>query len=84
MEFKLMLNRLLIVTSSILNREISQLHVMWVSGHFIQWNSFGIAETPEDGHLRPKHVMKGRSDSNNCIVDGIILYMKDILMEEDA
>jgi hypothetical protein len=43
-----------------------------------------MAETPEDGRLQPKHVVKGKSDSNSCIVDGIILCMKDILMQQDA
>jgi hypothetical protein len=37
---------------------------------------FGIAEIPEDGYLQPKHVVNGRTDSNYCIVDGIILCMK--------
>jgi hypothetical protein len=90
-----MLTKLSIITSKILNHEISQLYVMWKSGHFVVWNSFGIAETPDegctellglfwtivrilsnlsdDGCSRPKHVVKGRSDSNSCIVNGIIL-----------
>jgi hypothetical protein len=38
---------------------------------------FGIAETPDDGRLRPKLVVKGRSDRNNCIIDGIILCIQD-------
>jgi hypothetical protein len=55
------------------------------SGHFIQWNSFGIAETPEDGRLRPKHVVKRRGDRNSRVVDGIILcIINDILMQHDA
>jgi hypothetical protein len=56
-----------------MNQEISHLYVMWKSGHFIQWNSFGRAETADDGRLRPIHVVKGRSDINSCIVDGITL-----------
>jgi hypothetical protein len=47
-------------------------------------NSFGIAEMPDDGRLGPKHVVKGRSDRNSCIIDGITLCMKDILMQQDA
>jgi hypothetical protein len=47
-----------------------------ISGHSIQWNSCGIAETPDDVRLLPKHVVKGRSDRNRCIVDGIILCKK--------
>jgi hypothetical protein len=43
------------------------------SGHFLQWNIFGIAETPGNGRFGPKHVVKGRSVKNSCVVDGIIL-----------
>jgi hypothetical protein len=43
----------------------------------VQWNSFGIADTPDEGRLRPKHVVKRRSDRNSCTVDGNILCMKD-------
>jgi hypothetical protein len=50
----------------------------------MRWNSFGIAETPDDSHLRPKHVVKGRSDINSYIIEGIILCIKDILMQQDA
>jgi hypothetical protein len=39
----------------------------------VQWNSFGIAETPDDGILGPKYDVKGRSDRNSCITDLIIL-----------
>jgi hypothetical protein len=46
--------------------------------------SFGIAETPDDGRLEPKHVVKGRNDRNSCIIDGIILCIKDILMQQDV
>lgn len=42
---------------------------------FYKWNSFDIAET--DGRLRPKHVVRGRSDRNSCINDGIILRIKN-------
>jgi hypothetical protein len=49
-----------------------------------KWNSSAIAETPEDGRLRPKLVVKGRSYSNSRIDDGIILCMEDILMQQDA
>jgi hypothetical protein len=45
------------------------------------WNSFSIAETPNDGRLGPKHVVKGRSDRNSCIFDGIVLCIEDILMQ---
>jgi hypothetical protein len=38
-----------------------------------QLNSFGIIETPDDGRLRPKHVVKGRRDGDSSIVDEIIL-----------
>jgi hypothetical protein len=72
-----MLTGLLIITSGILNHEISHLHVMWISGHSIQWNSFGLTETPDDDHLRPKHVVHGRSDVNSCIVDRIILCVRN-------
>jgi hypothetical protein len=51
-----MLTRLSSITYSILNHEISQLHVMRISGHSIQWNSSGTAETPDDSRMRPKHV----------------------------
>jgi hypothetical protein len=47
--------------------------VIYKSEHSLQWNSFGIAETPDDGLLRPKHVVKGRSDRNRRIIDGTIL-----------
>jgi hypothetical protein len=67
-----MLTRLSSITSTILNHEISHLHVMWINGHSIQWNIFGITETPGGGRLRPKHVVKGRSDGSSCIVDGMI------------
>jgi hypothetical protein len=60
------------------------LHNFLQSGHSIQWNSFGIAETPDDGCLRPKHVVKRKSDRNSCIIEGIILCIKDILMQRDA
>jgi hypothetical protein len=43
-----------------------------------------MAETSDDGRLGPKHVVKGSSDRNNCIIDGIILCMEDILMQQDA
>jgi hypothetical protein len=79
-----MLTRLSIVTSSFSNYEISELHVMRISGHFIQRNSSGIVETREDGCLRSIHVAKGKSDSNSRTVDGIILCMKNILMLQDA
>jgi hypothetical protein len=36
-----------------------------------------MAETPEDGRLRPKHVVRGRGDMNSCIVNGIILCIKN-------
>jgi hypothetical protein len=48
---------------------------MWISG---QWNNFGITETPEDGRLRPKHVVRGKCDKGSCILDGIILCIKII------
>jgi hypothetical protein len=35
-------------------------------------------------YIRPKHVVKGRSDGNSCIVDGIILYVRDILVQRVA
>jgi hypothetical protein len=72
-----MLNKLSIITFNILNHEISQLHVMRKSGHSVQWNSFGIAETTDDGCLGPKHVVKERSDRNICIIDGITLCMAE-------
>jgi hypothetical protein len=50
----------------------------------MQWNNFGIAEIPDDGCLQLKHVMKRRSDGNNCTVDGIILCIKDTLMQPNA
>jgi hypothetical protein len=57
--------------------EILHLHVTWISEHFIQWNSFGIVEAPDDGCLRPKHVAKRRSKSgNSCIVDWIYYVWK--------
>jgi hypothetical protein len=68
-----MLNKLRIITSNILNHEISQLYVTCKGGHFIQWNSSDIAETPVDGCVGPKHIVRGRSDRNSCIIDGIIL-----------
>jgi hypothetical protein len=46
-----MLTGLSIITSSILNHEISHLHVMWISEHSIQWNSSGITETPDDSRF---------------------------------
>jgi hypothetical protein len=56
---------------------------MRISGHSTQWDSSGTTETPDDGRLRPKHVVKG-SDGNICIVDGIILCVRDILVQRDA
>jgi hypothetical protein len=47
-----------------------------MSVHSIQWNSFGITKTPEDGRLRSKDVLKGRSDGNICNFDGIISCIK--------
>jgi hypothetical protein len=44
-----MLTKLSIVISNILTHEISQVYVKGESGHSIQWNSFGIAEIPDDG-----------------------------------
>jgi hypothetical protein len=38
----------------------------------MQWKSFGMTETPDDGCLRLKHVLKG-SDRNSCIVGRVIL-----------
>jgi hypothetical protein len=35
-----------------------------------------IAETPDDGRLRPKRDVSGRSDGNSCIVDGIMSCVK--------
>jgi hypothetical protein len=46
----------------------------------MKWNNFGITEPPDDDPLRPKHVVKGRSDGNNCIVDGIILCVIAIVL----
>jgi hypothetical protein len=41
----------------------------------MQWNSFGIAETPDDGRLRSKHVVKESSDRNSCkIVNRLCSY----------
>jgi hypothetical protein len=48
------------------------------SGHSLQWNSSGIADTPDDGGLGPKHVVKGRTDRNTYIIDGITLCIKEI------
>jgi hypothetical protein len=45
---------------------------------FYTVEQFGITETPDDGHLWPKHVVKGRSDGNSCIVDAIILCKRYI------
>jgi hypothetical protein len=41
-------------------------------------------ETPDDGRLRSKHVVKRRNDRDSCISDGITLCIKDILMQQDA
>jgi hypothetical protein len=51
------------------------------SGHSIEWNSFDIAETPDDGRLGPKYIVKGRSGRNICIIDGImsILFIKELM-----
>jgi hypothetical protein len=57
---------------------------MWKSEHSIQWNSFSIAETPEDDRLEPKHVVNGGSDRTSCIIDGMMLCIKDILMQQNA
>jgi hypothetical protein len=32
----------------------------------MQWNSFGKAETPDDGSLWAKHVVKVGSDRDSC------------------
>jgi hypothetical protein len=34
-----------------------------------------VTETPEDGRLLPKHVVR-RSDRRSCILDGIMLCIK--------
>jgi hypothetical protein len=73
-----MLTKLSVITSNILNHVISQLYVMWKSGYSTQWNSFGIAETPDDGRLGPKLFVKGRRDRNSRIFDGIILCIREL------
>jgi hypothetical protein len=63
---------------------LSQLLYDVKSGHSVEWNSSGLAETPDDGRLGPKHVVKGSSDRHSCSIAGIILCIKDILMQQDA
>jgi hypothetical protein len=58
--------------------------LLGLGGYSIQWNNFAITETLDDGCLRPKHVVKGRSDGKSCIVDGIVLCVRDILVQWDA
>jgi hypothetical protein len=68
-------NTKLSTVTSILIHEISHLLLLRISEHSIQWNSFGITETSDDGRLRPKYVVKRRSVENSCIVDWIIIIM---------
>jgi hypothetical protein len=52
--------------------EASHLNVAQINEHFIhviQWNSFGVVETLDDGRLRPKHVVRRGTSGNSCIVD---------------
>lgn len=51
---------------------------MWKIVHSIRWNSLGIAETPDDERLGPKHVVKGRRYRNSCIIHGIIFCIKEL------
>jgi hypothetical protein len=48
-----------------------------VTGIYLSVNNANISVTQvrcdDDGRLGPKHVVKGRSDGNICIFDGIIL-----------
>jgi hypothetical protein len=41
---------------------------MWIKEHFIQWNSFSIAEAADDGCLWPKHVERKRNKSGNSYI----------------
>jgi uncharacterized membrane protein YobD (UPF0266 family) len=55
------------------------------SGHSIEWNNFGIAETADVGRSWPKLIIKRRGDRNSCIVAGIILcIINDTLMQQGA
>jgi hypothetical protein len=72
-----MQTRLSIITSSIADHEISHLYTWKVD---IQWNSFGLNKKPDNGHLRPKHVVKWKSDGNSYIVEGIILCVRVIFI----
>jgi hypothetical protein len=60
--------------------EISYLHVIWISEHvidFIQWKCFDTVEAPDDGPLRPKHVVRRRSKrGNSCSVDWMYFIWK--------
>jgi hypothetical protein len=41
--------------------EASDLHVMWISEHFIhfkQRDSFDVVKTPDDSSLQPKHAVR--------------------------
>jgi hypothetical protein len=52
-------------------------------GTLVQWNSFGIAETPDDGRLGPKHVVRRRSDRNSCIVYEIRILSLELVLSTD-
>jgi hypothetical protein len=38
--------------------------VIWVVGHSIQCNNFSDLETPDDGRVRPKHVVRRKGGNN--------------------
>jgi hypothetical protein len=43
--------------------------------NIVQCNSFGELETPDDGRIRPKHVVRTKGVAIiSCIVDGDIFY----------
>jgi hypothetical protein len=46
----------------------------------IRFFSYAKTVTRDDGRLKPKYVVMGRSDKNGCFIDGHILCIKNIFI----
>jgi hypothetical protein len=42
--------------------------------HVIQWDCFGVVKTPDDGRLRPKHIVRSRS---GALLTEYIVYNRE-------
>jgi hypothetical protein len=58
----------------ILSYERSHSHVIWEVGHTIQCSNFSELETPDDGRVRPQHVVRRKRTVISSIVHGDIFY----------